>query len=147
MSESKSKPKVDPIYFIANTNELHVLQILNILRKKYPFINFYPEVDVSIKEDKTPVEIAPGIFLCLSYRYQLFKTQDETLKTNPNSTMSLLNHLVTKQLAHVPVSEIRVISQHQNDLDEARRIGLKAGNIFPADEYFLAQTVSLKKYS
>ncbi|CAM2985811.1 Uncharacterised protein [Legionella steigerwaltii] len=144
-SESRPKPKMDPIYFIANTNELHVLQILNMLRKEYPSISFYRDVDVSIKEDQTPVEIAPGIFLCLSYRYQLFKTLDETQTMNPGSTMSLLNYLVTKQLKDVPVSEFRVISQHQADLVEALRVGIDADHMYQAEDYFAAQTTSLKK--
>lgn len=144
-SESQPKPKMDPIYFIANTNELHVLQILNMLRKEYPDLNFYRDVDVRIKEDKTPIEIAPGIFLCLSYRYQLFKTQDQTQTMNPSSTMSLLNYLVTKQLKDVPVSELRVISQHQADLVEALRVGIDADHMYQASDYFAAQTTSLKK--
>lgn len=140
-----SASKMDPIYFMANTNELHVLQILNMLRKEYPFLNFYRDVDVSIKEDKTPVEIAPGIFLCLSYRYQLFKTQDETQAMNPGSTMSLLNYLVSKQLKDTPASEIRVISQYQTDLVEALRVGIDADHMYQADDYFSVHTLNLKK--
>ncbi|KTD42177.1 hypothetical protein [Legionella parisiensis] len=140
-----SEPKRDPIYFIANTNELHVLQILNILRKEYPSINFYRTIDVSIKESKEPVEIAPGIFLCLSYRYQLFKTQEENQTVDPSSTMSLLNYLVTKQLKEVPVSEFRVISQHQDDLVEALRAGIDADNIYQSQDYFAAQTANMRK--
>lgn len=142
---SASQPKRDPIYFIANTNELHVLQILNLLRKEYPYLNFYRNVDVSVKEDKTPVEIAPGIFLCLSYRYQLFKTQDETQAMNPGSTMSLLNYLVTRQLKDSPASEIRVISQYQSDLVEALRVGIDADHMYQADDYFSVHTLNLKK--
>ncbi|MGM9452043.1 hypothetical protein ACTAZI_01785 [Legionella bozemanae] len=139
------KSKRDPIYFIANTNELHVLQILNMLRKAYPSINFYRDIDVSIKENKEPVEIAPGIFLCLSYRYQLFKTQEENQTVDPGSTMSLLNYLVTKQLTDVPVSELRVISQHQEDLVEALRVGIDADHIYQAKDYFAVQTENMKK--
>ncbi|MCE0722959.1 MULTISPECIES: hypothetical protein [Legionella] len=143
----ESKPKRDPIYFIANTNELHVLQILNMLRKAYPSIKFYRNIDLSIKEDKEPVEIAPGIFLCLSYRYQLFKTQEENQTVDPSSTMSLLNYLVTKQFTDVPVSELRVISQHQEDLVEALRVGIDADHIYQAKDYFAVQTANIKKMS
>ncbi|HHF0525236.1 TPA: hypothetical protein ACTUT5_001093 [Legionella anisa] len=141
----EAEPKRDPIYFIANTNELHVLQILNMLRKAYPSINFYRNIDLSIKEDKEPVEIAPGIFLCLSYRYQLFKTQEENQTVDPSSTMSLLNYLVMKQLTDVPVSELRVISQHQEDLVEALRVGIDADHIYQAKDYFAVQTANMKK--
>lgn len=143
--EADSQPQMDSIYFIANTNELHVLQILRMLRKEYPSIPFYQEVDVSIREDKTPVEIAPGMFLCLSYRYQLYKTQEEMQKVNPGSTTSLLNYLVTKQLKETPACELRVISQHQADLVEALRVGIDEEHIYQAEDYFAVQMANMKK--
>ncbi|STY28586.1 Uncharacterised protein [Legionella wadsworthii] len=145
VASSEREPTRDPIYLIANTNELHVIQILHLLRKNNPSILFYRNIDVSPKDDKSPIEIAPGIFLCLSYRYQMFKTLEENMATDPIAKTSLLSYLVSKQLSEVPTSEIRFISQHQPDLVEALRIGIDPDNIYPADNYFTAQAEHFKK--
>lgn len=145
MPSSEQEPMRDPIYLVANTNELHVIQILHILRKNNPSIPFYRNIDVSPKDDKAPIEIAPGIFLCLSYRYHMFKTLEENLAIDPSAKTSLLSYLVSKQLSEVPTSGIRFISQHQPDLVEALRIGIDPDTIYPADNYFTAQTEHFKK--
>lgn len=100
---------------------------------------------MSPKDDKAPIEIAPGIFLCLSYRYHMFKTLEENLAIDPSAKTSLLSYLVSKQLSEVPTSGIRFISQHQPDLVEALRIGIDPDTIYPADNYFTAQTEHFKK--
>lgn len=135
----------EPVYLISNTNELNVLKILQLLKENNPSVEFYSPIDLGVKEDKKPIEIAPNIFLCLSYRYQLFKTVKENHNINPHSTMSLLNHLVKEQLSDVAISDIRVISQFSGDLEEAIHLGIPAENAFHADRFFNDAMLEMKK--
>ena len=136
----------EPIYLISNTNELNVLKILQLLKVNNPSVEFYSPIDLSVKEDKKPIEIAPNIFLCLSYRYQLFKTMKDNHNINPHSTMSLLNHLVNEQLLRTSdISAIHVVSQYPDDLREARRIGIEERHTYNADEFFSENNLEMKK--
>jgi hypothetical protein len=135
----------EPIYLISNTNELNVLKIIRLLKEQNPDIKFITPVDLSVRESKEPIEIAPNIFLCLSYRYQLFKTVAENRNVNPHSTMSLLNHLVKEQLSDVDIADIRVVSQFGGDLSEAKRLDIPADNIFNADKFFNEPLLEIKK--
>ena len=126
----------EPVYLISNTNELNVLKILRLLKIQNPDITFKTPIDLSVQESKEPIEIAPNIFLCLSYRYQLFKTVTDNRSANLHSTMSLLNHLIKKQLSDVQAYDIRVISQFASDLEEAAKLGIPADNALHADKFF-----------
>ena len=132
--------KKNPVYLISNTNELHALEILRQLQEKNPNIAFKTPIDLSVQENKEPIEIAPHIFLCLSYRYQLFKTESD----NPHSTMSLLNHLVKEQLSDVDISDIRVVSQFPKDLAEATKLGIPASHVFDANHFFEDNGLKMK---
>lgn len=140
-----AQSQAEPVYLISNTNELNVLKILRLLKKQNPDIAFKTPIDLSVQESKEPIEIAPNIFLCLSYRYQLFKTVTENRSANPNSTMSLLNHLVQWQLSHVATSDIRVVSQFSGDLAEATKLDIPADNAFHADKFFNNTLLEMKK--
>lgn len=140
-----AQSQAEPIYLISNTNELNVLKILRLLKRKNPDIAFNTPLDLSVKESKEPIEIAPNIFLCLSYRYQLFKTVSENRSANPHSTVSLLNHLVKEQLSGVATSDIRVVSQFSGDLAEAAKLGIPADNAFHADKFFNDTVLEMKK--
>lgn len=131
----------EPVYLISNTNELNVLKILRLLKEQNPGFPFEASIDLSVQENKAPIEIMPNIFLCLSYRYQLFKTAN----ANPYSTMSLLNHLVTSQLPDEQPSDIYVVSQFSGDLAEAAQLGIPTGNIFNADHFFNDTMLEMKK--
>lgn len=135
----------EPIYLISNTNELNVLKILRLLRTQNPGIAFKIPLDLSVRESKEPIEIAPNIFLCLSYRYQLFKTVTENRRVNPHSTMSLLNYLVSNQLSDVAISKICVVSQFSGDLAEAIRLGILADHAFHADQFFNDTVLGMRK--
>jgi hypothetical protein len=131
-----SQSKLEPIYLISNTNELNVLKILRLLRNHNTGVFSKSSIDLSVRENNEPIEIAPNIFLCLSYRYQLFKTRDKNNHVNPHSTMSLLNELIKKKLANVNTSDIRVVSQYSGDLAEAAKLNIPAENTFDADKFF-----------
>jgi hypothetical protein len=134
--------EVEPIYLISNTNELNVLKILRLLKEKNPDIQWVTPLDLSVVESKAPIQIAPNIFLCLSYRYQLFKSVADNRSVNPHSTMSLLTHLVTEQLSGVTTSDIRVVSQFDGDLDAAADLGISA---VKADTFFNDTELHSKK--
>jgi hypothetical protein len=134
--------KSEPIYLISNTNELNVREIIRLLKQQNPDIEFFDNIDLSVQESKEPIEIAPNIYLCLSYRYQLFKTMTDTRKLNPHSTMSLLNYLVTEQLSTIPRSDIRVVSQYPGDLQEAAKLNIPKTNLLKADDYFGVKSLS-----
>jgi hypothetical protein len=131
--------QTEPLYLVSNSNELNVLAIIELLRANNPTIKFYKEIDLSVTYDPNPVEIAPNIFICLSYRYQLFKTneQNQSVKANPHSTMSLLQYLVAHNLSYPP-EQITLISQYEGDLEQAKNIGIPEDNIYHADNYFSA---------
>lgn len=79
----------NPVYMISNTNELNAQSILVAFRESYPILNFHEDIDLSIKKSKEPVEILPNVFLCLSYRYQMFKTDsmlEEVVKSKGKNT-------------------------------------------------------------
>ena len=140
-----AQSQAEPIYLISNTNELNVLKILRLLKKQNPDIAFNTPLDLSVRESKEPIEIAPNIFLCLSYRYQLFKTVTENHSASPHSTMSLLNHLVKEQLSGVATSDILVVSQFSGDLAEATKLGIPADNASHADKFFNDTVLEMKK--
>ena len=140
-----AQSQAEPIYLISNTNELNVLKILRLLKKQNPDIVFNTPLDLSVRESNEPIEIAPNIFLCLSYRYQLFKTVTENRSANPHSTMSLLNHLVKGQLSVIATSDIRVVSQFSGDLLEATQLGIPADKAFQADKFFNDTVLEMKK--
>jgi len=137
--------QAEPIYLISNTNELNVLKILRLLKKQNPTLEWNIPLDLSVRESKVPIEIAPQIFLCLSYRYQLFKTVTANRNANPHSTMSLLNHLVNRPLSNVARKDIRVVSQFTGDLAEATKLGIPAKQVFHADAFFDDTILEMKK--
>lgn len=137
--------QAEAVYLISNTNELNVLKILRLLKKQNPDIAFNTPLDLSVRESNEPIEIAPNIFLCLSYRYQLFKTVTDNHSANPHSTMSLLNHLVKVQLSGVATSDIRVVSQFSGDLVEATKLGIPADHVLHADQFFNDAVLEMKK--
>ena len=135
----------EPVFLISNTNELNVLKILRLLKKQNPEIEFITPVDLSVYESKEPIQIAPNIFLCLSYRYQLFKNVTDNRDVNPHSTMTLLKHLVKEQLSNVDTSSIRVVSQFGGDLSEAKRLGIPDKNVLHANQFFDEPLLEIKK--
>ncbi|NDH08605.1 MAG: hypothetical protein EBY16_03115 [Gammaproteobacteria bacterium] len=140
-----AQSQAEPVYLISNTNELNVLKILRLLKEQNPNITFNTTIDLSVKENKEPIEISHNIFLCLSYRYQLFKTVTENPSANPHSTMSLINYLIKEQLSGVETSDIGVVSQFSGDLAEAKKLGIPADNTFHTDEYFNDTVLEMKK--
>lgn len=117
--------KAQPVYLIANTNELNVQAILALLRKDHPELAFKEPIDISIIDSKEPVEILPNIFLCLSYRFRNFKAETA-------STMSILEDLSTT--LELPIT---LVSQYPKDLEKADELGFFHA-ILPADEYYLS---------
>lgn len=136
----------NPAFLISNSNALNVHELLRLFRERHPGIAFFnPDAIHSTvirneEQDNRAVEIAPNVFLCLSFRYQLFKTAGQ----NPNSTTSLLHNLITERLKDCK-EPIEVVSQFQGDLIEAQRLGLSAENIHQAGDYFNDQANTLKK--
>ena len=140
-----AQAEIEPIYLISNTNELNVLKILRLLKQQNPLIPFYTSLDLSVRDSKEPIEIAPNIFLCLSYRYQLFKTLPDNHSANPHSTTSLLNYLVKEQLSGVDTADISVVSQYPGDLAEATKLGIIADKAIHSDYYFNSSGLDMKK--
>ena len=129
-----SESKKEPIYLISNTNELNVHKILCLLKQKFPQITFN-DVDLSVNSEGNNefLEVAPNIFLCLSYKTHLFKTTSEN-KESQATTPSLLRHLVNKLQSDK--SNIKVVSQYGKDLEEASRLDIPQSNLFSAESYY-----------
>lgn len=91
-----------PVYLVSNTNELDITAVLDQLREAYPD-RIHKDIDVSIISDKQPIEIMDNVFLCLSYRYQVFKNQTsgliEKISENLESSPILVsNHVADLQM-------------------------------------------------
>lgn len=127
------KAQAEPVYIISNTNELDAIAILALIKKYNPLLKFKDPINISIEASNQPVEIAPNMFLCLSYRYGAFK--ESTL-----NTASLLKE-VTKDMSKETVT---LVSQHQGDLRTGQALGLK--DCQTAEEFFeMKLSLSLKK--
>jgi hypothetical protein len=113
LSRLVEKAESEPVFLIANTNELNVKAVLDLFKQKYPNLQFNNGFDVSIKESKEPIEILPNIFLCLSYRYKSFKAENVT-------TGSILEELVQQNNSE----NITVVSQFDGDLQKAKQLGI-----------------------
>lgn len=123
-----------PTYLISNTNELNVDKILGALKKGFPDVK-WKLIDLSISNENPvePLEVAPNLFLYLSYKAHTFKTASENRKLNM-TTPSLLRSLVNKLDADK--ADIKVISQYGKDLEEAEKLGIPKSNLQTAKDYF-----------
>lgn len=135
----------EPIYFISNTNHLDVNKILNLFRQNVPECNWLSLAAVDIMPHKEleakPIQIAPNIYLCLSYCYGAFKTQKENT-IYQTGTPSLLKTVVTdlQSSGTFNIEDIKVISQFEKDLHAAREIGVLEENIYSAENYYQEQS-------
>jgi len=123
----------NPVYLISNSNPLNVHKILQLFRKHNPDMNFFDPAAIhsEVTDENVNVQIAPNVFLCLSYRHRLFKTAEQN--PNPNTTTSLLKNL----LQGIPQDkDVQVISQFEGDLLEARRLGVPDAATHRAADYF-----------
>lgn len=121
----------EPVYFFSNSNELNVHRILNLLKKHVKTVKWEDEIDISNKNDETPVKIADNMYLCLSYRFRSFKTDKDNSENN-FSTPSLLKKLVGN--LGEDLSKIHVVSQYNKDLEEAINLGIT--NTHTARDYY-----------
>lgn len=128
------KSDKDEIYFISNTNELQVSKIMYLLRQHHPQIKWNEKIDVSSIKNDEPIEIAPGIYLYLSYRVGAYKTTQDNMAASITSTPALLRSLVDK--LKCDKSEIQVISQFAKDLAEAEGMGIPPQNTYHAKDFY-----------
>ncbi len=140
--EDNKKPRLrfllamgEPVYLISNSNELNATKIIALLKQINPEITFYDEVDLSVSDDKNPIKIAANLYLCLSYRYQLLKTENPADSQSAISTMSLLSYLVNEQL-ECSIEDIALVSQYQADLNKGREIGISKEACFDDNTFF-----------
>lgn len=111
--------KEDPVFLISNTNELNAIAVLAAFKNSYPSLAFMENIDLSIKESKEPVEILPNVFLCLSYRYQMFKTNN------------MLRDIVESQPSGAAFT---VVSQWDEDRKTA--VSLNIEQVYSDTDYF-----------
>lgn len=121
----------EPVYLISNTNELNMQAILDLFIRENPDLVFN-DVDISIKENREPLEILPNVFLCLSYQFKTFKSEAVT-------TGTILEELVTRNSGQ----HITVVSQFEGDRNKARQ--LKIENVQTDEEFYPSDTATMKK--
>ena len=63
----------EPIYLIANTNELNMHWLLTQFKKIAPDFSWNSGIDISTIQDRRPVPLGPNLYLCPSYRYGCWK--------------------------------------------------------------------------
>lgn len=120
----------DPIYLISNSNPMDIQAIVALFRTTYGhLINFY-DVDLTVASTNKPLEIAEGLYLCTSYQFNAYKAGGDG-----GTTMSLLGKLVAggideegqlKPTGIIPLQppHCTLVSQHEPDLAEGRRLGM-----------------------
>jgi hypothetical protein len=101
------------VFLMSNTNPLNMARILYFFEKACPEIHWNQEALGSDRANE-PLALAPNIYLCLSYKYGLFK----------EGTPGLLRSIVAQQAD--PSSEITVVSQFPKDLEVAASLKLSA---------------------
>jgi hypothetical protein len=109
----------DPVYLISNTNPMHIDKILSLFHANYPELKLNMDA-VKTAPNNTPIEIAPNIYLCLSYKYGLYK----------EGTPGLLGKIAKD----IDVSRSIVISQYGKDLEIAKSLNiptLTADHFYP----------------
>jgi hypothetical protein len=111
-----------PIYLISNTNELDISVILDLFQKNYLDLKWNKNADFSIKESREPIEILPNVYLCVSYRFGVFKENTATKK-------GLIDYLATQ----CPGPKT-LISQHSGDLDIGRHLEFE--HLLTAEEFY-----------
>jgi len=121
----------EPVYLISNSNELNAKAIIKLLQDNFPDISWKENIDLTVHQSNQPIEIAPNIYLCLSYQYGLFKTD------------GLIKKVVEDQPYH-QVSEVKVVSQFAPDREEALRLGVPAENISDAQTFYESSRLSIK---
>lgn len=112
-----------PVYLISNSNELNVEAILSLFLHHHPELEFNRDIDTTIKYSTKPVEILPNVFLCLSYRYNTFKT----------------DHLLEQLVQGQDVADITVVSQYADDLKKAQQLGI---DDIQSPDWFYGEQVS-----
>tara|TARA_Y100001968_G_C19413398_1_gene747618 strand:- start:260 stop:1015 length:756 start_codon:yes stop_codon:yes gene_type:complete len=119
----------ETVYLISNTNELN-MQAINACWAKIanPELKFKTHPNLEIKHNQQPVEILPNVFLCLSYRYGLFKAE-------LSSTVGLLETLVD-----TIDDSVTVVSQFEPDIQKAQQ--LQVEHIYTAQAFFEANLLS-----
>lgn len=113
----------EPVYLISNTNELNVEAILSLFKSQNQELTFKKKIDISVQDSKTPVEILPNVFLCLSYRYKTFKT----------------DHLLEQLIQNQDLADITLVSQYEGDLDKAEQLGIR--NIRTPEQFYAVQNL------
>ncbi|KTD22294.1 Uncharacterised protein [Legionella lansingensis] len=124
------KAASEKVYLISNTNELNIQAILDLFKEQYPDLPFKEKIDISIQDNKEPVEILPNIYLCLSYRFKTFKSENVT-------TVSLVEELVKENQDE----EFTVVSQYAGDLKKAEQLGII--HIQKAEEFYFSEATDL----
>lgn len=108
------------VYFISNTNELSVFRFLQLLTQTLPELKM-DEIDISPKESRDPIQILPGMFLCLSYQYCIFKADGQALG-EPKGMIEIL----IGDLKGQDQGQITLISQYNEDLQTAKKLEINA---------------------
>ena len=118
----------DRFYLISNTSEIHVRAILEFMQEQKPkIVEWQEDIDLSTEPKKAggPIEIAPNIFLYLSYKVHAFKTEAEN--TNQQlGTPALLRKLIED--FDVDPKTLIVVSQYEKDIEEAMALGVPEKN-------------------
>lgn len=125
------KSKDEPVYIVSNTNEMDVRATINLLKQCNPEWNMNDNISIGVEHSQVPVELSPNLFLCLSYRYQLFKSVQ-------NGTPGLIKQLIDNLTSSEKVN-LTMVSNHKLDLMLAKDIG--AASVLEAEPFYEGQVV------
>lgn len=123
----------EKVYLMSNTNPLNMIKIISFFKEYCPEIKW---VEKAIEEALTtkninaqPIEIAPNVYLCLSYKYRLYK----------EGTPGLLKSISQQVDAKETEEKIKVISQFPGDLKMADSLKLPRE---PAKDFYKPVTAT-----
>ncbi|MFZ0219661.1 MAG: hypothetical protein WAL30_05600 [Candidatus Aquirickettsiella sp.] len=108
-----------PIYFIANTNPLHIQKIIDFFNQNSG-INWQVPGQTQVE----PLKIADNFYLFPSYLFKEFK----------EGTPGLISHVMENLPKEIKQENRLLVSQYKPDLDKATALGIKRQ---AAEEFFL----------
>ncbi len=125
-----------PLYLVSNSNELNIQCLLAKMRKSG--IKLFDDINISSEDSQKPIVIAPNVYLCVSYRYGLFKAPSQ-LDAAMQNTQSLINHVATvdaQSFTQGDMMQLTLISQHEADRDIAKKLGIPLTQVLTDSEHF-----------
>ncbi len=136
-----SANRKNPVFLIANTNELNIHHFLYLLRENG--YDLKQSLDTSLKHQKQPLEVLPNVFLCLSYQYHASKLSgqldDEATEKDPMLKQVIVHD--AQGFTHGDMMQLCFVSDYPAEQNVVSELGVPKINIKSSEEYFQGEKV------